>query len=99
MKTSKESGILGYGAYIPKYIVEGEEIARVWGNSKSPIKSKRVPGLDEDTLTMAYEASNIAISSSGVNPENIQSIHAVNDIHTRNQLKSLGISKPITYEL
>ena len=32
-------------------------------------------------------------------PENIQSIHAVNDIHTRNQLKSLGISKPITYEL
>jgi len=74
MKTSKESGILGYGAYIPKYIVEGEEIARVWGNSKSPIKSKRVPGLDEDTLTMAYEASNIAISSSGVNPENIQSI-------------------------
>ena len=45
-------GIVGYGAYVPRYRLPGSEISRVWteGNSKSPVREKAVPGLDEDSL-------------------------------------------------
>ena len=35
-------GIVGYGAYVPRYRLPGSEISRVWtdGNSKSPVREK-----------------------------------------------------------
>ncbi len=58
MKTNNEVGIAGYGAYVPLYRIRDEEIARVWGRERSrvPIIEKSVPGMDEDSLTMAVEA-------------------------------------------
>src|SRR5687768_8229024 len=52
-------GIAGYGAYVPRYRLPGSEISRVWSesNSKSPVREKAVPGLDEDTATMSIEAA------------------------------------------
>src|SRR5918996_292853 len=54
-------GIVGYGAYVPRYRLPGTEISRVWteGNSASPVKEKAVPGLDEDTATMRIVAEAI----------------------------------------
>ena len=39
-------GLIGYGAYVPRYRLPGAEVARVWTNGLggSPIKEKRWPG-------------------------------------------------------
>ena len=60
-------GIAGYGAYVPRYRLPGSEISRVWteGNSKSPVREKAVPGLDEDTATMSIEAARNAMARAG----------------------------------
>ncbi|MCX7881178.1 MAG: hydroxymethylglutaryl-CoA synthase [Patescibacteria group bacterium] len=56
-------GVVDYGFYIPKYRIRIEEIAKVWGKNPSDIENslavyeKAVAGVDEDSLTMAYEAS------------------------------------------
>ncbi len=69
-------GIVGYGAYVPRYRLPGTEISRIWsgGNSTSPVKEKAVAGLDEDTVTMSVEASRNALARAGIDP---QMIHAV----------------------
>lgn len=58
LKPDRPVGIVGYGAYVPQYRLPAGEIARLWGGSDEglPIKEKSVPGLDEDTITMAIEA-------------------------------------------
>ena len=57
-------GIVGYGSYVPRYRLPGREISRVWteGNSRSPVREKSVPGLDEDTATMSIEAARNAVA-------------------------------------
>lgn len=67
MKSSRPSAILGYGAYVPRYRVLTAEIARVWkGGGSGPNVEKAVANLDEDTVTMAIEASLTAMRMSGV---------------------------------
>ncbi|MHA1778942.1 MAG: hydroxymethylglutaryl-CoA synthase, partial [Candidatus Heimdallarchaeaceae archaeon] len=52
-------GIVSYGAYIPRYRITVEEIAKIWGEDANEIKgqlqveSKAVPGPDEDVATMS----------------------------------------------
>ena len=73
-------GIVGYGAYIPKYRIKVEEIARVWGKDPNVIKSglgikeKSVPGVDEDSVTIGVTAARNAILYSGIDPEDIGAI-------------------------
>jgi hypothetical protein len=52
LKPVKPVGIVGYGAYVPRYRIPAKEIARVWTGKTSglPIKEKAVPGLDEDVI-------------------------------------------------
>lgn len=59
MRPDRQVGIVGYGAYVPRYRLPGTEVARVWTNglSGSPIKEKAVAGLDEDVTTMSIEAA------------------------------------------
>jgi hydroxymethylglutaryl-CoA synthase len=67
MKFSMNVGIAGYGAYVPIYRIRAAEVARVWGSGEEePVREKSVPGLDEDSLTMAYEAAREALEMSGV---------------------------------
>lgn len=60
-------GIVDYGFYIPKYRIKIEEIAKVWNKNPIDIKKslliweKAVAGIDEDSLTMAYESSVMAL--------------------------------------
>ena len=57
----KTAGIVGYGAYIPKYRIKVDEIARSWGREPESLKKslcvneKAVASVDEDTVTMAVE--------------------------------------------
>ena len=46
MKPIREVGIVGYGAYVPRYRIPADEINRVWteGQGGVPIKEKSVPG-------------------------------------------------------
>lgn len=60
------TAILGYGAYVPKYRIKTEEIARMWvGEGSGPNRMKAVASYDEDALTMAYEAASIALKMAG----------------------------------
>lgn len=62
-------GISSYGFYIPKYRIKLDDIAKVWGKNPWEIKrsllieEKAVAGIDEDSLTMAYEASKMALEN------------------------------------
>jgi 3-hydroxy-3-methylglutaryl CoA synthase len=49
------AGIESYGAYIPIYRLNREELAKVWGGGYR--KGERaVANCDEDSITMAVEA-------------------------------------------
>ncbi len=76
-------GIVGYGAYVPRYRLPGSEISRVWteGNSKSPVREKSVPGLDEDTATMSIEAARNALARAGLDPTLIQAVWVGSESH------------------
>jgi hydroxymethylglutaryl-CoA synthase len=75
-------GIVSYGAYIPKYRIRTEEIAKVQG--KDPkfvakellIVEKSVPSLDEDSLTMGFEASTNSIKRSNIEKSSLGAIYA-----------------------
>jgi hydroxymethylglutaryl-CoA synthase len=67
MRSREPAAILGYGAYIPIYRLPTAEIARVWkGGGSGPNIEKAVASMDEDTVTMAIEASKQAVAMSGV---------------------------------
>nr|AIF16464.1 3-hydroxy-3-methylglutaryl CoA synthase [uncultured marine thaumarchaeote KM3_74_C10] len=67
MRTSVPTGIIGYGAYIPRYRLSSSEIARVWkGGAERPNTKKSVAYLDEDAITMAVEASRKAVLMASV---------------------------------
>ncbi|HEX7974802.1 MAG TPA: hypothetical protein VF498_10365, partial [Anaerolineales bacterium] len=63
LKPARPVGIMGYGAYVPRYRLPATEVARVWtgGEGGLPIKEKAVPGLDEDVATMSIEAARNAL--------------------------------------
>mgnify|MGYP000170858714 CR=1 FL=1 len=73
-KPNSRVGIYGYGAYIPRFVIEAENIASVWGRTIAPVKSKRFASIDEDAITMAYEAAKIAIESSNIDKSKIEAI-------------------------
>jgi hydroxymethylglutaryl-CoA synthase len=70
MKSNNPVGIEGYGAYIPIYRLPTTEIARVWhGGGAGPNKEKAVASVDEDTTTIAVEASRVAALMAGVSED------------------------------
>ncbi|MCO5213136.1 MAG: hydroxymethylglutaryl-CoA synthase [Caldilinea sp.] len=76
-------GIVGYGAYVPRFRLPGNEISRVWtdGNSKSPVREKAVPGLDEDTATMSVEAARNALARAGIDPRRLAAVWVGSESH------------------
>jgi hydroxymethylglutaryl-CoA synthase len=66
LKPGRDVGILGYGAYVPRYRLPAAEVARIWkGEGSAPIKEKSVPGLDEDVVTMSIEAARNTLARVG----------------------------------
>jgi hydroxymethylglutaryl-CoA synthase len=76
MRPARAVGITGYGAYVPRFRVQAEEIARVWkGNQDAlPIKEKSVPGPDEDTATMSIEAARNALARAGIEANKLRAV-------------------------
>ncbi len=76
MKPSREVGIVGYGAYIPCYRISAAEISRVWkmGEDTVHLEEKSVPGLDEDTTTIAIEAARNALDRAEIDPQQLGAI-------------------------
>ena len=83
MKSIGEVGIVGYGAYVPRYRLPASEIARVWteGQGGLPIKEKAVAGLDEDTVTISIEAARNALKRAGINPQEIRAVWVGSESH------------------
>ncbi len=85
LKPIKETGLVGYGAYIPRYRITAEEIARVWRGEPNPqylpIKQKSVPGPDEDTITMSIEAARNALKRAEINPKDIRAVWIGSESH------------------
>ena len=83
MKPIKEVGIVGYGAYIPRYRLPTSEVARVWkgGRGPLPIEEKAVPGPDEDTATISIEAARNALARAGIDPALIGAVWVGSESH------------------
>jgi hydroxymethylglutaryl-CoA synthase len=67
LNPSRPVGIVGYGAYVPRYRLPAREVAHIWAGEQAvlPIKEKSVPGLDEDVITMSIEAARNALARAG----------------------------------
>lgn len=80
-------GIITYGAYIPRFRVKVEEIARVWGANPAEISGglgvfeKSVPDLDENTATISVEAARSALARRKINPDDIGAVYVGSESH------------------
>jgi hydroxymethylglutaryl-CoA synthase len=81
------AGIVGYGAYVPKYRIKSEIIAEVWGEDPLRIQKglgimeKSVPAIDEDSATMAVESARIALSRAGIPPTDLGAVYVGSESH------------------
>jgi hydroxymethylglutaryl-CoA synthase len=80
-------GIVSYGTYIPTYRIKLQEIAQHWNQDINKIKSslfieeKSVPAIDEDTATIAVEASKNALQRLQINSKKIGAIYVGSESH------------------
>ncbi len=80
-------GIVGYGAYAPRYRIKVEEIARVWGHDAEAYKKglmlqeKSVPSPSEDTITISVEAARWALKRAQIDPQKIGAIYIGSESH------------------
>ena len=83
LKPDRDVGIVGYGAYVPRYRLPAAEVARVWtdGSGGLPIKEKAVAGLDEDTLTMSLEAARNALARARIDPQDLRAVWVGSESH------------------
>ncbi len=77
------AGIVGHGAYIPRYRLAAQEIGRVWSHQSQdpPVREKSVPGWDEDTATMCIEAARNAIHRARIEPHQIEAVWIGSESH------------------
>lgn len=79
----RKAGIVGHGAYIPRYRLAAREIGRVWAHApqEAPVREKAVPGWDEDTATMCMEAARNALQRARIDPQAIEAIWIGSESH------------------
>jgi hydroxymethylglutaryl-CoA synthase len=81
------TGIVSYGAYVPHYRIEAGSIGAVWGVDGTArgkalgIQMKSVPSPDEDVVTISVTAARRAMSSCGVDPEQIGAVYVGSESH------------------
>ncbi len=81
------TGIVSYGVYIPKYRIKPSQIASAWGKEAVDmeeslgISEKAVASVDEDTVTLAVEATLNAISVLGFDTGKIGAITVGSESH------------------
>jgi hydroxymethylglutaryl-CoA synthase len=83
MRPDRQVGIVGYGAYVPRFRLPGSEVARVWtgGLGGSPVTEKAVAGPDEDVTTMSIEAARNALARAGIDPLALRAVWIGSESH------------------
>jgi len=82
LKPDHPVGIIGYGAYVPRYRLPNTEVARVWaGGGSGMVKEKSVAGLDEDVITMSIEAARNALARAGIDPCDLRAVWVGSESH------------------
>src|SRR5512140_3744135 len=83
LKPAKPVGIVGYGAYVPRYRLPAKKVSRIWTDGKGgvPIKEKAVPGLDEDVATMSIEAARNAMARAQIEPQDLRAVWVGSESH------------------
>jgi hydroxymethylglutaryl-CoA synthase len=83
LKPIRKVGMIGYGAYIPRYRLPAREVARVWKGDASggPKGEKAVAGLDEDVITMSIEAARNALARAMIDPTKIRAVWVGSESH------------------
>jgi hydroxymethylglutaryl-CoA synthase len=83
MRPQRSVGIVGYGAYVPRYRLPAKEVARIWtdGQGGLPIVEKSVPGADEDVATMSIEAARNALKRAGIRPNQLRAVWVGSESH------------------
>ncbi len=82
-----KSAIIGFGRYLPRYRVKTASIAEHWKQDAKTvvgglgITEKTVPGRDEDSFTMAFEAGKQAIETAEIQPSEISAIFVGSESH------------------
>jgi hydroxymethylglutaryl-CoA synthase len=80
-------GITGYGAYVPRFRIRAEEIAKVWNGNAQAIKEgllveeKSVPDADEDTITISVQAARNALARAGIDGQQIGAVYIGSESH------------------
>ncbi len=81
------TGIVSYGAYIPRFRIKPSQIASAWGKEVGEIEKslgvyeKAVASYDEDAITLSIEAANRAISTGEIDPKTIGGITIGSESH------------------
>ena len=90
LKPDRPVGIIGYGAYVPRYRLPASEVARIWTGGKGglPVKEKAVPGLDEDVITMSIEASRNALARAGISASQLRAVWVGSHSRGRDETES-----------
>ena len=83
MKPDRPVGIVGYGAYVPRYRIAAKDISQVWtgGHGGVPVESKSVPGPDEDVITMSLEAARNALKRAAIAPNDLSAVWIGSESH------------------
>jgi hydroxymethylglutaryl-CoA synthase len=83
LKPNRSVGIVGYGAYVPRYRLPAAEVSRIWTDGKGglPIKEKSVAGLDEDVATMSIEAARNALARAEIDPDQLRAVWVGSESH------------------
>ena len=80
-------GIISYGTYIPKYRIKPSQIAHAWGRDAGEVEKslgvyeKAVASVDEDSITLAIEASFKALTYGKIDPKQIGAIIVGSESH------------------
>jgi hydroxymethylglutaryl-CoA synthase len=83
MRPALEMGIVGYGAYVPRFRLPAAEVSRVWrdGADAHPVGQKAVAGPDEDAATIAIEAARNALARAGIEPALLGAVWVGSESH------------------
>jgi hydroxymethylglutaryl-CoA synthase len=76
-------GIVGYGAYVPRYRIRLADILAPWGRATAGQggPEKTVPGMDEDTITIAVQAARDALARAAIDPRRVGAVYVGSESH------------------
>lgn len=83
LRPKQPVGVVGYGAYVPRYRLPAKEVARIWtdGQGGLPVVEKSVPGPDEDVVTMSIEAARNALKRAQIHAHHLRAVWVGSESH------------------